>query len=282
MDNIELEQEDQTVKAPKLYVERQKSVFADGKMYLDGDRLHELLLEHAANPDKPIGNELGRMYLAIVTNLMKSLNYKRYTSDWRELMKHTALYYMIKYCHNYNPEKGAIRRQELNAKRKKPLPPVDNGKAAFNYVSWTANTALFSTVAKLNERKEKDESIGLDETRLLDVNSLDEDVLNYYNMKRDEHVSATLDEEGDTVDILAHYHKLKLEERISQYAEGALVAAKKYLEKYPNRRAKVADHLKFKWGVDLETGEMYTKEMLQEEDVTGRRKSRERKKKNST
>jgi len=246
--------EQEQIKQPKLYTPRTKSVYADGEYYVDGNRLHELLLEHRDNPSKPVSNELARMYILIVDNIMKGLNYKRYTSEWREAMRHTALLYLLKYCHNYDPEKAKRRRLELNEKRKKPLAPVDDGKIAFNYVSWTANTAISSTVGKLNEKFEKKDEVGLGEDRMLNTLELDEEVINYYNLKNYDNSIEFTDEEGEEIDPLEVRRKQNLEDRIKRYSDAAIAAANKYLEKHPKERKRVYTYIMQKWGVDLDTG----------------------------
>lgn len=263
--------EPQDLEQKPLYSPRAKSVYASGENYVDGDRLHSLLLERTdtiklAMNDKGkvdwtseharINPELALMFEAIVDNLMKSLNYKRYTGEWRECMKHTALVYLIKYCIRYDVEKARTRRQELNSKRKKPLAPVDEGKMAFNYVSWSANTAIFSTIAKLKDKKEKYEAAGLDEGRMVSTVELDEDVINHYNLRCADDTMFEEDEDGNLIDPLVANRKAKLEARINRYAGSALKVANEYLEKNPTEQARkrVKAYLLNKWGIDLDTG----------------------------
>ena len=250
MENEKMKETDQPTQNKKLYVAPVKSVYADGTHYVDGERLHELLMEQRGKKGEKISDELAIMISLIVDNILLGLNYKRYTSEWREVMRFNAMYHLIRYCHSYDPNKAKIRREELNATRKKPLSPIPNSKIAFNYVSWNVNIVIASTIKKLKEKLEKKGDTGLSDTDMPSVAELDESVLNEYSLQYQDR----LIEEDDEVDYLAEKRKKELESRIDRYAEAALEVARKHIEAHPKSRKKVRAYMITKWGVDIDTG----------------------------
>lgn len=174
----------------KLYEPRVLARSGKGKNYADGDRLHELLIEHRrqwqdrlaeeriARPgltDKqlrvrvPIGNELGGIILKMVDEIMYTGSYYLYTGDWREQFRHEALKSMLLYCHCYDPDKATRRRQELNANRVKPLAPVPTGKQAWNYMSWIANKSIATKIIELKAEEECAKAVGLGTFEVLSI-----------------------------------------------------------------------------------------------------------------
>lgn len=145
--------------------------------YIDRHRLHELLVE--LRDTKKVSDELGKMFLLLVENIMRANSYCRYVGHWKEEMSYNAVIHLIKYAHNYNPEKGHRRRDELNLTRKKPLPPVDDGKIAFNYISWIVFQTLSASIKSLKKKELKYQEY--DETICDTIYDPDVDVIEFYD-----------------------------------------------------------------------------------------------------
>lgn len=120
--------------------------------YCDSNRLHALLIERSGKKESPVCNELGKMFVDIVDGLLSKPNYNRYTKDWLESMRVTAITRLLKYSHHYDPEKGARIRASRDGGK---YAPVDLGKTAFNYISWAANRCIFTEIGRLKVRSEK-------------------------------------------------------------------------------------------------------------------------------
>jgi hypothetical protein len=187
----------------KMYRPKQKHIRAKGIIYIDANKLHELLCIHAKDEKRVVGRELAIMYISVVDNIMKSINLYRYNNEWRDQMKHNAICALLKYAHNYNPEKGRIRRDQLNEVRIKKLAPIDDGKTAFNYVSWIASTTINSTILKLKEKEEKMKLVGLNDDVIVDISEVSDDNLNHYNNRLVEDLGCGYDDIGEPIDPLA-------------------------------------------------------------------------------
>ena len=212
----------------KLYEPRVLARSGKGKNYADGDRLHELLVQHRrewqaklaqerlANPgvcDRklkvrvPVGNELGLIILKMIDEIMYTGSYYLYTGDWREQFRHEALKSMLLYCHCYDTEKATIRRQELNATRVKPLAPVPTGKQAWNYMSWIANKAISTKIIDLKAEEELAKSVGLGAFDVLSIGmpgddqdpSLSEDIVSEQSARYQQ----SIEEDEEYVDPIA-------------------------------------------------------------------------------
>jgi hypothetical protein len=211
------------------------------KYYLDSNRLHELLMARAKDPTIPVSNELGKMFMQIVEGIMSKSAYRDYTIDWREVMIHNAYMALLKYSHKYDPVRGAEIRQLKNALRTKPLKPVDEGKTAFNYISWSAVTAIFSSITKLKERTAKRIDNSYDDGVLMSIDEVSEDDLNYYNRKMD-------DNDGIEIDPFEAKREKEKLEAISQFQKAKQIAMENYTASHPNTIRKVNSYAKSnKW-----------------------------------
>lgn len=224
---------------------------SDGKIvreyYLDANRLHELLTERAKDPDGEVGSELGVMFLDLVQNMMKRHCYRNYTDDWKHAMEHNALVSLIKYTYKYDPVRGAKIRQEKNKDRKVPLKPVDEGKTAFNYCSWIANTAIYTIIARLNNKASK-EIFTYFEGDVLSVDDVTEEELSAYANKGDDDGFGEIDPfEEKRLAI-----KCKAEK---EYKTAYQTAINKYCRKNPTKIRKINKILKRKgWEIDPNIG----------------------------
>lgn len=235
----------------KLYTPRALARSGKGKNYADGNELHELLVEHRrqwlekleaeriARPglsDKElrvrvsVGNDLGRIILKMVDEIMFMGSYYLYTSEWREQFRHEALKSMLLYCHCYDPDKATRRRQELNASRVKPLAPVASGKQAWNYMSWIANKSIATKIIKLKAAEELAKSVGLGTFDILSIGmavnddndpSISEDLMSELAAKYQQ----TDEDDPEWVDPIQAMHNLDASEAKEEYLI-ALEAAK--------------------------------------------------------
>lgn len=78
--------------------------------YVNNKELLRLLIEFKKNPDpdtnRRIYNELGKNFLNIAINFMNKGNFINYSEDRKQEMISEATYTMVKYLHNYDPERN--------------------------------------------------------------------------------------------------------------------------------------------------------------------------------
>lgn len=205
------------------------------KYYLDGNRLHELLMERQNKPEIPISNELGSMFIKIVNGIMSRVQYRDYTEDWREVMTHSAYMALLRYTHKYDPVKGAEIRQAKNANRSTSLKPVDNGKTAFNYISWAANVSIFSAVAKLKEKSVKRLESLYNDGLLMDIDEVSEDELSHYHSRIEEELS---------IDPIEEMAKIKANLAKKEFEAAKNMAVESFLSKHDNKVRRVKKYIK--------------------------------------
>lgn len=212
-----------------------ESIETVNKYYLDGNRLHELLMERQYKPEIPISNELGSMFIKIVNGIMSRVQYRDYTEDWREVMTHAAYMALLRYTHKYDPIKGAEIREAKNVNRKTSLKPVDEGKTAFNYISWAANVSIFSAVAKLKEKSAKRIETLYNDGLLMDIEEVSEEELSRYS---------NLIEEEMSIDPLQELAKIRETMAKKDFESARNMAVESFLSKHSNKVRRVKKYIK--------------------------------------
>lgn len=71
--------------------------------YIDNKRFAKLLLLYNQTGNRAVYNEIGRVLMLLVQNILKKPRFINYTQDRKNEMISDALYYMTKYIPNYDP-----------------------------------------------------------------------------------------------------------------------------------------------------------------------------------
>ncbi len=226
-----------------------------GNHYADGGHLHQLLMEHraewlaardaarAANPgltDRqlkvrvPIGHKLGAFILKMVDETMVKGSYWLYSEDWKEMMRHEALCSCILYCHNYDPEKGARRRAELNLTRVVPLEPIPPERQAWNYLSWIMNQGIGSKIADLKAKEALAHAVGLGKYDYWGIDFENQDLIDEKSQKYNLTFRDDIDD-TEAYDPIDDIRKIQIKNAEEIYKNALLQARAAIAAKYPNQ-----------------------------------------------
>lgn len=76
---------------------------------IDREYLTKLVMEYKfkKNIDKayPMPRELGAVVLVIIDKMIGSSSWRNYTEDWKDEFRGRAIEHVLRYAHNFNPEK---------------------------------------------------------------------------------------------------------------------------------------------------------------------------------
>lgn len=224
-----------------------------GNHYADGGVLHGLLMDHRAewlaartaareaNPgltDRqlrvrvPIGNKLGGFILKMVDETMVKGSYWLYSEDWKEMMRHEALCSCILYCHNYDPEKAAIRRAELNLTRAVPLEPIPPERQAWNYLSWIMNQAIGAKIVDLKAKEALAHSVGLGKYDYWGIDVDNQDLIDEKSQKYNRTFVEDCDDD-EAYDPIADIRKIQVKNAEEIYRQSLHEARNNIAAKYP-------------------------------------------------
>ncbi len=105
----------------KEYTEREVRLSNLRNDRIPNDYLTRLVLEYKAarlkNPKCVMSSELAEVFLIIIDKMLGSSRWRGYSPDWKEEFRGRAIEHLVKYGHNFSPEKSQNGR----------------GKDAYNY-----------------------------------------------------------------------------------------------------------------------------------------------------
>lgn len=141
--------------------ERRLSILRTGKIskqYLSPLVMHYKKMK-AINPRASMPRELAEVIMIIIDKNLGSPSWRRYSIDWKEEMRGRAIEHLLKYSHNFDPEKCAEGKDD-----------------PYNYFAMIANMAFIQSLKKLKLYSEHNVTINLD---LLYTDAQWEEVLGY-------------------------------------------------------------------------------------------------------
>ena len=109
--------------------------------YIDKDELVAAIIKIQSDPNAD-KTEFVKLCLLVIHNLRRRTNFSQYTTNWTEDYTSNAIYKMLKYIHNFNPNRiSTITGEKVSA---------------FAYLTQIAKAAFFEVI-----NKRKKEEIGI-------------------------------------------------------------------------------------------------------------------------
>jgi hypothetical protein len=149
---------------PRSAYEKKMQEMRTGR--IDKEYLTRLVMDYKfrKNIDKsfPMPRELGEVVLIIIDKMLGGSSWRNYTDDWKEEFRGRAIEHVLRYAHNFDPEKMKIGKND-----------------PYNYFAMIITNAFIQSLRKCKQYA--DSKVVINEDILYNVTSWDE----IYNMTPD-------------------------------------------------------------------------------------------------
>jgi hypothetical protein len=144
---------------PVVRTEYERRMYEMRTGRIDKKYLTQLVMEYKfkKNIDKtyPMPRELGEVVLIIIDKMLGGSSWRNYTDDWKEEFKGRAIEHVLKYAHNFDPEKMKTGKND-----------------PYNYFAMIINNAFIQSLRKCKQYAEN--NVLLNDDILYNASSWDE------------------------------------------------------------------------------------------------------------
>jgi len=97
-----------------LPIEQRLQAMRTGR--IDKKYLSELVVKYKSkkkiDPEHPMSRELAEVVLIIIDKMLGAASWRGYTDDWKEEFRGRAIEHVLKYAHNFDPEKSKTGKND--------------------------------------------------------------------------------------------------------------------------------------------------------------------------